>query len=125
MIVMKRIITTGIVPLTFAVLSSYAGYLDIVPDNATMLDEIFRTGESACDAPTKVYNYLPLTSSTPQTTRMPDDEFAGCLDYKDYLHLLRAIRNSEFILNPIFGVQNCAVDKNCIIDGDCAVRDGT
>lgn len=117
---MKRIIKTGIVPLMLAALSSCSSYLDVVPDNSTTLEDIFRTKESAYDALAKAYNYLPQISRTHQTTWTLGDEFVGRLDYdinQDRLRAIRIMRGLQSVNDPLLGMWSGTSDGKALYKG--------
>jgi hypothetical protein len=91
--------------LIFAVFCiSCSEYLDIVPDNTTIIEDFFLNRESAADALAKVYYYLPDFHDVNNTPYLLGDEWIDCLDDQlsnSEVHGIRFMRGQQNSQSPI------------------------
>ena len=98
---MKRI-NIFILIAIFAI-ASCTPYLDVVPDSARTIEDLFSNKEDAYNALAKVYSYLPSDYTADNSGYLLGDEFVGRLDYdieETRLRACRIMRGLQNVNNP-------------------------
>jgi hypothetical protein len=98
---------TGILAAIILALSSCADYLNVAPDNALTLEELFLTRESARDGLARVYNGLPMISNSYNSEFGLGDESVARLDYNDMeanYRPHRIMRGLQSVSAPLLGL---------------------